>query len=417
MDNLCRAWHCRTWITLMGLLSGLFGYNGGGLLGGGGDENSYPENYTQGMAPRRMGPLEGFTDSLNSPLFQFGMGLASGATPQEGFGNALSALQVRQKLAQSNLTSDIKEYQFDMAQRIARGEDRIPFGEWQRQQANLREQFGLNVIPYYDRNTGEYRLGQASSRGGFRPLDIPGSATDQSQVIQTPQGAIIAPKRIVPNAGVPSPPPPAETGAMPGSPGQIPTQGFIKKNYEGPEEEKGVGGGYAKEFNSIQDDGRKALAMKNTYSRMSQLNDEAYQGAGAPGVQYARSLLATAGVDPGKVPAGEELTQLSNRLVLDATGGSLGNQISNADRDYIQATNPSLANTREGRARMIDVGMKLADRKVETARLASQWRAEKGSMKGFDQFMAKYAEEHPLFPKTERANGGTTRSGIKWSID
>lgn len=404
-------------------MAGIFGngfFGEGGLLGGGnygfdtGNEAPQAAGYGEPMQQQQqgfLGGLGGWADrTFNNPMVQFGLGLASGRTPQEGMGNALGAIQMRQRLAQANLTGDIKEYIYAKQQGF-----RGTFAEWQKTQANLRdrEQFGLTPVPYYDKETGEYRLGQATNKGNFKPIDIPGRATDQGQVIQTPQGAYVLPKRIVPGAtGV-------EGGGTPGAavPGGAQGGGFIKKEYEGPEESKKVGEGYGKEFTGIQDEGRKALAMKQTYTRMGQLNDQAYSGAAAPGIQYTRSLLETFGVDPGKVPQGEELTMLSNRLVLDATGGSLGNQISNADRDYIQATNPSLANTKEGRARMIDTGLKLANRKIEVARLASDYRTKNGSMKGFDQYIADYAEKNPLFPKEERSSGGTTKSGIKWSID
>lgn len=83
----------------MGLLSGLFGYNGGGLQLGGVDDTG--------------GPGAGWlSQSLSSPVVQFGLGLASGATPQEGFGNALSA-QLNYQRMQRQREQDLYQRQQD----------------------------------------------------------------------------------------------------------------------------------------------------------------------------------------------------------------------------------------------------------------------------------------------------------------
>lgn len=136
-----------------------FGFGGGGLLGGGDGYDGVPQS---------RGFFGGLEDRFNSPLVQFGLGLASGGTPQEGFGNALSAIQFRQKLAQANLTGDIREYQYDMMQRGARGEDRIPFSEWRKQNNAINEKSFGN--PLFD------------EEGNVKVL------TDKGRLI-TPQGA------------------------------------------------------------------------------------------------------------------------------------------------------------------------------------------------------------------------------------
>lgn len=195
-----------------------FGYGGGGLLGGGNDDSM--NAYAMDAPQQQTGLFQGFTDRLNSPLVQFGLGLASGGTPQEGFGNALSALQFRQKLAQTNLTGDIKEYQYDMAQRALRGEDRIPFGEWQKTQANLRNQSGLNPF-YVQKPDGTIEAYQLNSRGGASKVELPEGAIPAvpNRTVDTGLGTA-----IVPNRGVPAVPQQGE-----GTPQGV----VIPKNVEG----------------------------------------------------------------------------------------------------------------------------------------------------------------------------------------
>ena len=60
-----------------------------------------------------------------------------------------------------------------------------------------------------------------------------------------------------------------------------------------------------------------------------------------------------------------------NKAVLDGLGGSLGTGISNADRDFIQRTTANIGNTKEGNRQIIDVGIKLAERKQQIAQKAA----------------------------------------------
>lgn len=161
----------------MGLLRGLFGYNGGGLQLGA-EDNPYdayasaaPGN-VPGDLNKRQGLFGGLADSLNNPIFQFGMGLASGATPQEGFGNALQSIYARQKLAQANLTGDIKEYQFAKQQGYEGS-----FQDWMKEQYQQRQGavgYGIQGQPVYNEKTGEVGFLQMQNRGGQPIITTPG---------------------------------------------------------------------------------------------------------------------------------------------------------------------------------------------------------------------------------------------------
>src|SRR5258708_31668115 len=69
--------------------------------------------YSRAMgAEQARGASSWLDNRLNNPLVQFGLGLASGKTPQEGFGNALQAQLARQKLEKENHPTSVKEFQF-----------------------------------------------------------------------------------------------------------------------------------------------------------------------------------------------------------------------------------------------------------------------------------------------------------------
>lgn len=92
----------------MGLLSGLFGYGGSGILGNNNDD-------APGFTPPSGGGW--FGNTMGNPMVQFGLGLASGATPQEGFGNALAAQLNYQKM-QRQREQDLYQRQRDAMEDI-----------------------------------------------------------------------------------------------------------------------------------------------------------------------------------------------------------------------------------------------------------------------------------------------------------
>jgi hypothetical protein len=160
-----------------------------------------------------------------------------------------------------------------------------------------------------------------------------------------------------------------------------------------------VGETFAKEYAEVQKQASAATGQRTVFQRMRQLNADPNlgQGALAPMMQNFRSALTTFGGDASKVKRGEEFTSLANQLVLESTGGSLGNQISNSDRDFIVARMPQLQNTRDGRAEMIETLDMLAKRKVEVAKEAQRYRKANGSLEGFQTHVADWAERNPLF--------------------
>src|SRR5262245_10757036 len=159
---------------------------------------------------------------------------------------------------------------------------------------------------------------------------------------------------------------PGRGGAPAGAqPGGLPTELSPSQV----EESKKRGEIYAKSYQTLLDSAASARKRLPALQRMEQLSPDAYQGASAPGVQMFRSALSTFGVDPGKVPKGEEFNALSNRMVLDyMPNGSLGAQVSNSDRDFVASTVPQLNQTKEGRLQLIKMASLNARREMEVAR-------------------------------------------------
>jgi hypothetical protein len=167
------------------------------------------------------------------------------------------------------------------------------------------------------------------------------------------------------------------------------------------EEQKKLGATFGDLYEKYVQDGISGGKTLSTLSRMSQLNDKAFEGRAAPAMQAIRSTLASFGFDPGKVPAGEEFTALSNKLVLDAQNGSLGAGVSNADVSFLANIQPNMSHTIAGRRELIDTLSLLSKRKQEVARMAGEWRRAKGTMDGFDTAISGWSQQNPLFSGRE----------------
>src|SRR5690606_27468995 len=69
-------------------------------------------------------------------------------------------------------------------------------------------------------------------------------------------------------------------------------------------------------------------------------------------------------------------------------------------RDFVIDQVPNLSNTPPGNAQLVDIQRKLNRRKQEIAQLAREYasRNEGRIDAGFDEYVAQWAEQNPLFP-------------------
>jgi hypothetical protein len=72
----------------------------------------------------------------------------------------------------------------------------------------------------------------------------------------------------------------------------------------------------------------------------------------------------------------ESFNALSNSAVMASLGGSLGNQVSNSDRLFIESAFPNLRMTKEGNQLLIEMLDKLSERKIRLGNMAAAYREE-----------------------------------------
>ena len=159
------------------------------------------------------------------------------------------------------------------------------------------------------------------------------------------------------------------------------------------------GTGLAATANEYDKNAAKANSQLTTLDQMKQLSQDPkfYSGFGGNIVLAGKQILASIGGDPNIAKSAETFSALSNKLIYDRLG-TLGNQISNGDRSFIERTIPNIGNTPAGISQMIDIYSALARRDIEVAEMAHVYESEHGQVdSGFQTELRRWAEAHPLF--------------------
>jgi hypothetical protein len=164
----------------------------------------------------------------------------------------------------------------------------------------------------------------------------------------------------------------------------------------------------AETYKATQTAGTNAFKTLATLDRLDALTKDPnfYSGTGGETVTEFKKILGVLGGDPNAAAPNEEFVAITNRLILDASGGTLGAAISNADREFMANTAPTISATPEGNRQRIEVARRLAKRDQDVAKLARDYQKTFGRIDdGFQDVLAQYGEANPLF--ADMPVGGT----------
>ncbi len=169
-----------------------------------------------------------------------------------------------------------------------------------------------------------------------------------------------------------------------------------------------VGKTYAKQFSDLMTSDRNAGAKLNSLALMEQQMGQPgfYSGFGGEQVKRVNQLLGALGIkDPKAASGAEAVAALSNQVVLDQLGGSLGAGVSNQDRDFIVEIGPGLGKTPEGNKQLIGIYRAMAQRQQQVGQMARDYAKANGGRidAGFDEQVSRFANDNPLFPAASRA--------------
>jgi hypothetical protein len=121
------------------------------------------------------------------------------------------------------------------------------------------------------------------------------------------------------------------------------------------------------------------------------------------GVKAAGMAKGAFGIDiDPNLPRKQAAETIMGRMALDARstaeGGGMPGAMSDADREFLRSMNPSLSQTKEGRALIVNVQRRLAKRDQEIAQWAREYRASTGRFdEGFQEYAAQKSAGAPLF--------------------
>jgi hypothetical protein len=155
-------------------------------------------------------------------------------------------------------------------------------------------------------------------------------------------------------------------------------------------------------YQSEADAAEKAMANLNLMGNLVS-QDDFYSGPFGNQVTAVRRVATLFGADPQQVADAETFNKIAKDSALQVMGGSLGVGFSNADRDFVEAMVPNIENTKAGNLKIIEVQAKIQNRKIELARMAEQYAAENGTLKGFRAFITEWRQQNPLFSAAEKA--------------
>ena len=155
-------------------------------------------------------------------------------------------------------------------------------------------------------------------------------------------------------------------------------------------------------YQSEADAAEKAMANLNLMGNLVG-QDNFYSGPFGNQVTAVRRVATLFGADPEQVADAETFNKIAKDSALQVMGGSLGVGFSNADRDFVEAMVPNIENTKAGNLKIIEVQIKIQNRKIELARMAEQYAAENGTLKGFRAFITEWRQQNPLFSAAEKA--------------
>lgn len=183
----------------------------------------------------------------------------------------------------------------------------------------------------------------------------------------------------------------------------------VNNKQEG-EESKAVGKFFGENYADVQKAGFSAQSAMNRLDRLGQLLDGVDTGKFAPlGLEAAKTAQSLGlNIDP-KLANKEAAVALSSEIALQlrnpAGGAGMPGAMSDSDRNFLNGMVPGIEKTPQGRKTILETAKKMAQRDVEVARMARNYRQKTGTInEGFYEELARFSEANPLFKGA--ADGG-----------
>jgi hypothetical protein len=171
-----------------------------------------------------------------------------------------------------------------------------------------------------------------------------------------------------------------------------------------------------KQYLDFQNEGLKGRTSMGVYDKLDSLVQQPsfYSGWGAKKVELAKKIASAFGIDPKGVKDIESFRALTNDAIRQEIG-SLGTGVSNGDVQFMVAANANLDYSPEGNRQLIAIKRRMAERKVQIAQFARDWKKQTGNKylnEEFDAELQAWAESNPMFPEAVQGGQGNGQGGF-----
>lgn len=179
------------------------------------------------------------------------------------------------------------------------------------------------------------------------------------------------------------------------------------RRFEETEEAKTVGKMFGETYGKIQTSGLEARGKINRYNRLEQLLQGVETGKLTPALTEVAAVADSVGikVDPA-LDAKQAIQSISNELALQlrnpSGGAGMPGAMSDSDRQFLVNMTAGLGKTPGANKLIIESHKKLAQRDVEVANMARDYRQRNGRLDdGFFKELQKFSDANPMFPRQE----------------
>jgi hypothetical protein len=181
---------------------------------------------------------------------------------------------------------------------------------------------------------------------------------------------------------------------------QLPTKGQA-------EQQQGEGKAAAGTYENYVKDEAKAISDLDTISQVSYALENLKTNKLAPPINFVKSWAEAFGVpvDVEKLGAEQALNSIAGKMAVSMHQPGMG-VMTDADLKFYQTLTPSLANTAEGNAKIIDAAKRLAERRLTISRMAQEYKESnpKGILDvGWRKVRDEYIQSNPLYPELVKA--------------
>jgi hypothetical protein len=162
-----------------------------------------------------------------------------------------------------------------------------------------------------------------------------------------------------------------------------------------------------------------ATDLKQTVKMLRRANENTgYSGPGGGIIGTGLDLAEKAGIDAWGDPGSRAQMRSGGLDVALAKVQQTKGAISNAEMTLFMAASPGMQQTQEGNAALLDMIDAIADRQIERVQKMEEWRAQKGTLSGFEAEWARYIESNPIVTEDKILGaGGSGANDIDSLVD